>query len=137
MQNHDDDRYLIISAWIVGVSKFEAMDTLQAAGVRAGAVFNARDMHLDRHAQARGMMETVQFPPERNMGERPMIGRPWRLSRLPLAIPVQARRLARHNREVIQGLLGYDDARYAALEQSGIIGTRPTAPRPINAHDNG
>ena len=27
--------------------------------------------------------------------------------------------------------MGYDDARYAELEQAGIVGTRPTAPPPI------
>ena len=55
------------------------------AGVRAGAVFDARDMHLDPHAKARGLLETVQFPPERGIGKRVIIGRPWRLSRTPLA----------------------------------------------------
>ncbi len=39
--------------------------------------------------------------------------------------------LGEHNRDVIQGLLGYDDRRYAELEQSGIIGTKPTAGRAI------
>ncbi len=130
MQNHDAIDS-IISAWTGGMSKFDAMDTLQAAGVRAGAVFDARDMHLDRHAQARGMLEKVRFPAERKMGERVMIGRPWRLSRLPLSIQGPGPRLGEHNREVIQGMLGYDDARYAELEQTGIIGTRPTGNRPI------
>ena len=32
---------------------------------------------------------------------------------------------------MLQGILGYDDARYAEMERSGIIGTRPTAMRPI------
>jgi crotonobetainyl-CoA:carnitine CoA-transferase CaiB-like acyl-CoA transferase len=107
------------------------MDTLQAAGVRAGAVFNARDMHLDRHARARGMLEKVRYPTERKIGERVMIGRPWRLNRLPVAIHGPGPMLGEHNREVIQGLLGYDDTRYAELELAGIVGTRPTVSRPI------
>ena len=65
------------------------------------------------------------------MGERMIIGRPWRLSRVPLAVGGPGPMLGEHNREVIQGLLGYDDARYAELEQAGIVGTRPKAPRPI------
>jgi crotonobetainyl-CoA:carnitine CoA-transferase CaiB-like acyl-CoA transferase len=130
MRNHDEID-TIISAWTASVSKFAAMDTLQAAGVRAGAVFDGRDIHLDRHAKARGLMEKVTFPPERHMGERMMIGRPWRLSRVPLSIGGPGPALGEHNREVIQGLLGYDDARYAALEQAGIVGTRPDTPRPV------
>lgn len=130
MRNHDEADALI-AAWMSGIPKMEAMHTLQAAGVRAGAVFNGRDMHLDTHAQARGMIEKVRFPPERRMGERLMIGRPWRLSRTPVHIQGPAPMLGEHNRDVIQGLLGYDDARYAALEQSGIIGTKPGNNRPI------
>ena len=128
-QNHDAID-TIISAWTAGVSKFAAMDTLQAAGVRAGAVFDGRDMHLDRHARTRGMLEKVKFPPERAMGERVIIGRPWRLSRVPLSVGGPGPMLGEHNREVIQGLLGYDDARYAELEQAGAVGTKPAARRP-------
>ena len=130
MQNHDEIDP-IIAAWTAGHSKMDAMERLQAAGVRAGAVFNARDMHLDPHAKARGLLETVQFPPERGIGKRTIIGRPWKLSRTPLTVRGPAPKLGQHNREVLQGILGYDDARYAEMEQSGVIGTHPTAPRPI------
>ena len=129
-RNHDAID-TIIAAWTAGVSKFAAMHTLQAAGVRAGAVFDARDMHLDRHARARGMLEKIRFPPERAMGERVIIGRPWRLSRVPLSVGGPGQMLGEHNRDVIQGLLGYDDARFAELEQAGIVGTQPTTLRPI------
>jgi crotonobetainyl-CoA:carnitine CoA-transferase CaiB-like acyl-CoA transferase len=128
MANHDEAD-TIISTWTVDVSKFEAMDRLQAAGVRAGAVFNARDMHLDRHAKARGMLEKVAFPPERKTGERLIIGRPWRLNRLPLSVGGPGPMLGEHNRDVLQGLLGYDDARYAELEKAGVVGTRPDVVR--------
>ena len=130
MQNHDAIDP-IIAAWMAGVPKIEAMERLQEAGVRAGAVFNARDMHLNAHAKARGLLETVQFPPERGIGQRPIIGRPWRLSRTPLSVRGPAPMLGQHNREVLQGLLGYDDTHYAALQESGIIGTAPTNPRPV------
>ena len=130
MRNHDAADAMI-AVWMAGVPKMAAMHTLQAAGVRAGAVFNGRDIHIDTHARARGMMETVKFPPKRNIGERMMIGRPWRLNRMPLSIPGPAPALGEHNRDIIQGLLGYSDARYAALEQGGIVGTTPAASRPI------
>ena len=130
MQNHDAIDS-IIAAWMAGFSKFDAMERLQQAGVRAGAVFNARDMHLDPHAKARGLLETVEFPPERGIGKRPIIGRPWRLSKTPLSVRGPAPMLGQHNREVLQEILGYDDTHYAALQQSGVIGTQPTNPRPI------
>ena len=39
--------------------------------------------------------------------------------------------MTRDNREVLQGILGYDDAHYAEMEHAGIIGTHPTHPRPV------
>ena len=39
--------------------------------------------------------------------------------------------LGEQNREVLCDILGYDEARYAALVESGVIGTRPTAARPV------
>jgi crotonobetainyl-CoA:carnitine CoA-transferase CaiB-like acyl-CoA transferase len=130
MRDHDAID-TIIGAWTARHAKFEAMELLQSAGVRAGAVFNARDMHLDRHAKARGLLETVSFPPEREIGERMIIGRPWKLSKIPLAARGPAPCLGQHNREVLRDILGYDEARYAALEAAGVIGTKPTVPRPV------
>lgn len=130
MRNHDEID-AIVGAWTACHSKFETMELLQSAGVRAGAVFNARDMHLDPHAKARGLLETVSFPPERGIGKRMFIGRPWKLSKLPLAARGPAPCLGQHNREVLRDILGYDEARYAALEESGVIGTKPTVPRPV------
>ena len=130
MRNHDEID-AIIAAWTLGVSKFDAMHTLQAAGVRAGAVFDARDMHLDTHAKARGMLEKIKYPPQRGMGERVIIGRPWRLNGLPLSVQGAAPTFGQHNRDVIQGMLGYDDSRYSELEQAGVVATQPTALRPI------
>lgn len=130
MRNHDAID-AIIAAWTAGVSKFAAMDTLQAAGVRAAAVFDARDMHLDRHAKVRGLLETVSFPPERGIGKRMIIGRPWKLSRLALSARGPGPCFGQHNREIVQDMLGYDEARYAALVASGVIGTTPAVHRPI------
>ena len=130
MANHDEID-TIISAWAAAIGKFDAMQRLQAAGVRAGAVFNARDLHLDLHAKARGLVERVTFPPERAIGSRHLIGRPWKLGRVPLSIRGPGPTMGQHNREVIQGLLGYDDARYAELETAGIVGDRPTSQRAI------
>jgi len=130
MRNHDAIDS-IISAWTAGVGKFAAMDTLQAAGVRAAAVFDARDMHLDRHAKARGLLETVSFPPERGIGKRQIIGRPWKLNHLPLAARGPGPCFGQHNREVLVDMLGYDHARYDALVESGVISATPTVHRPV------
>ena len=126
MANHDDID-AIIGDWMSTRSKFAAMEALQAAGVPAGAVFNARDLHLNAHMKARGLLEAVDYPGERDMGDqRPMIGRPWKLSRTPLAIRGPAPRLGENNWEILGDMLGYSAARMDALEADGIIATRPT-----------
>lgn len=128
---HHDELDGLIAGWTRARTKFEVMERLQAAGVPAGAVFDARDVNLDPHLRARGFLETVTFPPERRMGKRVIIGRPWRLDKTPLAVRGPAPALGAHNRDVLQGLLGYTDARVAELERAGVIGTRPTVNRPL------
>jgi len=129
MANHDAID-AIISAWMQGQTKFAAMELLQAAGVPAGAVFDARDLHFNEHMKARGLLETVAYPPERQMGKRrKVIGRPWKLSKMPLVVRGPGPRLGEHNQEILGGVLGYSPARMAALETSGIIATQPTNAR--------
>ena len=129
---HHDEIDAIIARWTRNLEKFEVMERLQGVGVPAGAVFDARDVNLNPHYWSRGFLETVQFPAERRIGKRVIMGRPWRLSKTPLAVKGPGPALGHHNREVLQGILGYDDKQYADLEQAGIVGTRPTQPRPMS-----
>jgi crotonobetainyl-CoA:carnitine CoA-transferase CaiB-like acyl-CoA transferase len=125
----------IIGTWMAEQTKFGAMELLQSAGVPAGAVFDARDLHLNEHMKARGLLETVAYPPDRQMGRRrKIIGRPWKLSKLPLAVRGPGPRLGEHNQEILGGVLGYGPARMAELEAAGIIATHPTtnARKPVS-----
>ena len=127
--NHDDIDG-IISQWTRNLSKLEVMERLQAAGVPAGAVLDGRDLHFDPHLKARGFLEMLSFPEERDMGaRRPIIGRPWRFSKLPLFVRAPAPKFGQHNREVIREILGYDESRYQALEAAGVIAQKPTQVR--------
>src|SRR5205085_11537031 len=109
-ENHDaiDE---IIGAWTRGVPKIEAMERLQGAGVPAGAVLDGRDLHFDPHLKERGLLETLEFPEERNMGgKRLIIGRPWKFGKMPLHVRGPAPTFGQHNREVVCDILGYDEA---------------------------
>ena len=117
----------IIGEWTARQTKVEAMERLQAAGVPAGAVFDARDLHMNDHLRTRGLLERVAYPADRKMGrQRIVIGRPWKFSKLPLAVRGPGPRLGENNEEILGGLLGYSKERVAELEQDGTIGTRPT-----------
>jgi crotonobetainyl-CoA:carnitine CoA-transferase CaiB-like acyl-CoA transferase len=106
------------------------MERLQAAGVPAGAVLDGRDLHSDPHLKARGLLEMLSFPEERGMGpRRPVIGRPWRFSNLPLGVRGPAPTIGQHNMEVLRDMLGYDAPRCARLEASGVVTDRPVQSR--------
>jgi crotonobetainyl-CoA:carnitine CoA-transferase CaiB-like acyl-CoA transferase len=129
--NHDEIDQ-IIGRWMAGVNKIEAMQRLQAAGVPSGAVLDGRDLHFDPQLKARGLLERAEFPKERNMGsKRPIVGRPWRFSAMPLSIRGPAPTFGQHNREVLRAILGYDEARCQALESAGIIVDQPLKVREV------
>ncbi len=124
-QQHHDALDEIIAKWSMTVDKFEMMDRLQAVGVPAGAVFTSRDVNLSPHYWDRGFLEKVTWPPERGMGTRVLMGRPWQLSKTPLRISEGVHTLGQDNRSVLQGLLSYSDERITEMEQSEMIGDRP------------
>jgi crotonobetainyl-CoA:carnitine CoA-transferase CaiB-like acyl-CoA transferase len=129
--NHDEID-AIISRWTATLTKIEAMERLQAAGVAAGAVMDGRDLNFDAHIKERGLIEMVDYPADRGMGpRRPLIGRPWRFSANPLTIKGPAPAYGQHNDEVLREILGYDDSRCAALASAGIIVDKPVKPREV------
>lgn len=128
---NQDELDPIISAWTKGLDKYEVMERLQVAGVPAGPVYDSRDTNLDSNYWARGFLEKVRFPEDREMGTRVLMGRPYRLSKTPVRIRSAAPRLGQENHQMIVDTLGYPEEAYGKLEETGIIGDYPTNPRPM------
>lgn len=128
LKNHDA-LDAIIAQWTSQHDRYDLMHRLQAVGIPAGPVFTARDMHLDPHYVARGFLEWVQYPPERGMGKRPLIGRPWKASATPARIQGPAPRLGEHNEAILVGLLGLTPDDLQTLEKEGIISRVPKESR--------
>ncbi len=129
---HHDAIDGIIGQWTAALSKIEAMERLQAAGIPAGAVLDGRDLHFDPHLQQRELLEWVEFPEERQMGGRRLIiGRPWRFGRQDVKVRAPAPTFGQHNRYVLRDVLHYDEARIAALEQEGVVADAPKKLREI------
>ncbi len=127
--NHDEIDG-IISHWARNVPKIEVMERLQAAGVPAGAVLDGRDLHFDPQLKARGLLEMMHFPSEREMGSRRQIlGRPWRFSHMSVHVRSPAPMFGQHNREVLRDILGYDESHYRAIENAGIVAKKPLKTR--------
>ena len=107
------------------------MSDLQAAGVAAGAVLDSKDLLFDPHLLDRRFYEVVTHHPSTGMPPLPYASRPWKLSETPGVAPKPAPNLGEHNRLLLCDLLGLSQEDFAGLEEEGVIGSRPTEPRPV------
>ena len=121
LEHHDEiDRS--IAAWSANRDKRESMLALQAAGIRAGAVMTNRDIVEDEHIAARRFM--VEWE-QADVGRRRFPGFPIHFTE-PADVPMRgAPLLGGDNHYVLVDLLGYPEARVAALEKAGMIATAP------------
>lgn len=95
----------LLSAWCRQRTKFEAMETLQRAGVPAGAVLDTQELSEDPNLRKRGMFATVRHP---TRGQVTIPGWPVRLSES--QVPVQtAPLLGQHTEEVLSEWLGLSE----------------------------
>jgi crotonobetainyl-CoA:carnitine CoA-transferase CaiB-like acyl-CoA transferase len=98
-------------------------ETLAANGVPAGYVIDARETARNPQLRHRGFFE-VEDHPVTGPNDVPVMPFRFRHQTGPwLRRPAPT--LGQHNAEVLGGILGLTDAELAALEASGIIGTRP------------
>ena len=79
-----------IAAWTRQHSNDEAMTRLQARGVPAGAVFNARDLAQCPQVQARRWLQ-------KTVEDTPILGYPFRFTRAATQIPRRGPKLGEHN----------------------------------------
>ena len=130
-QKNHDQLDEIISAWTVQSDKYELMHRLQAVGIPAGPVLTGKDVHFDPQYQSRGFLERVDYPPERNMGSRIFMGRPYKFSRTPLRIRGPAPTFGQDNEPLLKDLLGVNDATYETLVDAAVVSTVPLAGDPV------
>ena len=126
--DNQDDLDVIIAGWTSGRGAFALGELLQAAGVPAGPVLRGPDLLQDRHYAERGTFITVDHP---QVGPKQYPGLPWKMSGTPGEVRWPSPTLGQHNRDVFGGLLGLTGREIDALEEGGVIGTKPTGSRII------
>ncbi len=115
-----------VAAWTRRRSPRDCAAVLAAAGIPASPVSDVRDLLLDPHLEARGFFCCVEHAPEQErVGVRAFPGPSARLGRTPGAVRVRAPMLGEHNHAIITGFLGYTEAAYTDLVESGAVGARP------------
>ena len=126
-ENHDDlDR--IISEWTIGLEAYDLTRKLQRLGVPAGPVLRGPDLLQDAHYKDRGTFVTVDHP---QVGPKQYPGIPWKMSATPGVVRWPSPTLGQHNGEVYGELLGLNGLEIDQLDQTGVIGTKPTGSRII------
>jgi crotonobetainyl-CoA:carnitine CoA-transferase CaiB-like acyl-CoA transferase len=92
---------------------------LERAGVPCGPINNLAQVFDDPQVKARGMKIELPHP---SAGTVPLVASPMRLSATPVEYRLPPPLLGQHTREVLEGVLGLDEARIGELERERVIG---------------
>jgi crotonobetainyl-CoA:carnitine CoA-transferase CaiB-like acyl-CoA transferase len=111
-----------LEAWTRQRTKREAMDLLQQAGLRAGAVLTGAEMLQDPHLRARGYYREVTHP---RAGKHTLRLAPYHLSETPPTIRKAAPCLGEDTESVLRELLGVGDADLDELAQAHVTDNVP------------
>ncbi len=120
----------IIEKYTQSYDKHTLTTMLQNLNIPAGSVYDASDSNTNPHYWERGFLETVQFPEERKMGKRVLMGRPWKANKSDLKINRPAPTFGDSNHDFIVNLLGHSEEKYNALVETNITTTVPVNLRP-------
>ena len=114
---------VIIQEWVLGFDDLEELDAVLAeAGLVLGVVRSVAEAGATDWAAERGAVVDVS---DRAGGTFRLPNSPWRFSEAETGVTGVPAYRGEHNREVCSELLGLDDARIDALEQSAVLSSRP------------
>ena len=106
-KQHEDELEAKVTEWTRERTAEEAMEQLQAAGIPAGVVQNARDLlESDEHIKARGYYVYLDHP---EAGHTAYDGPPFVLSKTPGVLRSPAPCMGEHNDYVCREILGMTD----------------------------
>jgi crotonobetainyl-CoA:carnitine CoA-transferase CaiB-like acyl-CoA transferase len=114
-----DELDALVAGWTAGFGPEEAEGRLQAIGVAVHNVQNSAECLADPQLAHRGHYVTIQHP---YIGPVPVEGPRVALSETPGRVGGPGPTYGQHGYEVLTGLLGYDDDRFAAAAAAGALG---------------
>jgi crotonobetainyl-CoA:carnitine CoA-transferase CaiB-like acyl-CoA transferase len=107
-----------IAAWTSQRSGEEVLVEMRRAEVPAGLIYTVEDMFGDPHFAARGLLEEVAIG-DRRLKVPAILPK---LTATPGRTDWAGPRVGAHDREVLGGLLGLDDAELGELVANGVVG---------------
>ena len=122
--HNQDELDRLVEEWTLQHDHYEVMNTLQKAGVAAGAVLTSAELLTDPHLKERG---TFQVLDRAVVGTHtyPVPSAPEKLSKAPVTIRHPAPLLGEHNNYVLGELLGISEEGIKSLADDQIIGNAP------------
>jgi crotonobetainyl-CoA:carnitine CoA-transferase CaiB-like acyl-CoA transferase len=123
-QRRHDEIDRAINAWTAARSPRGATEQLQALGIIAMPVSDARDLCEDPQLEARAFWAEMEHP---DVGRRRYPGSAIRLSETPGAYRFSPPGLGEHNSEIYEGILGMSSERFAELLDARVIVDMPPA----------
>ncbi|MEK7847497.1 MAG: CoA transferase, partial [Chloroflexota bacterium] len=115
---HQDELDRLVESWTCQYTAPEVMARLQAAGVPAGAVQDARDLFADPQVAHRGHLQQVNHG---EAGTHCVQLPAYRLSQTPGRILSPAPCLGEHNVHVFRELMGISAGEYAELLRDNVL----------------
>ncbi len=109
----------IIDKWFAGLTRHEAVERLNDAGVPTGPVHTAEDVFACPQVAARGMLMEIHDP---DVGDYRFARTPPHLSAASELPTQSAPHLGQHTRPILSDLLGYDTKQIDELVTEGVVG---------------
>jgi crotonobetainyl-CoA:carnitine CoA-transferase CaiB-like acyl-CoA transferase len=117
-KQHEDDLETHVNEWTRPQLAEDVMAQLQAAGVPAGVVQNARDCLQDEHLQARGYYQYLEHV---EAGRTAYDGSGFRLRKTPAQFTSPANCIGEHNFQVATEILGVTPEEFAELVAEQVL----------------
>jgi benzylsuccinate CoA-transferase BbsF subunit len=117
-KKNEDELNRLVEQWTVSQSAEDVMTRLQEAGVSAGILEKAEDLHRDPQLAARGHFRTLKH---QEIGDSTYDGMGSILSETPAELNKAAPVLGQDNYEVYTKILGLSDEEFVDLVQQGVF----------------
>jgi crotonobetainyl-CoA:carnitine CoA-transferase CaiB-like acyl-CoA transferase len=111
-----------IAAWTAGLARDEAVARLNEAGAPAAPTRTIAEVVHDPLLAQRGYWTEIDHPVT---GRLPYAYLPWRYRRSEPVTPTHAPLFGEHNRQILEGLLGFPAAVVDDLKSRGVVAARP------------
>ena len=111
-----------LAQWTANQQSSELMAQLQSLGITAATLNNGLSLLEDEQHKARGYMQWLD---RAFVGKQPHPSLPFRNGSDPSPLNTPAPTLGQHNKEVLGGILGLNDAELEKLALEAVIGDKP------------